>query len=249
MKGELNIFFNAVLYYTRISVPKSVDCNNENLAKAYRYFPLIGYLVGAIAACIFTSAAYFLPQGIAIVLAMIAMILCTGALHEDGLADFCDGFGASPNKVEVLRIMKDSHIGTYGVIALILSFLIKFQAMNSLDISSVALAFLLAQGASRLAPMLLIYTLPYARLENSKIPQATLGISKFSLVVIIITALVPIFFYDYRLAIIYTIANILLFLGLRMIIKKRIGGFTGDTAGAVQQLSEILFYVIAASTY
>ena len=81
---ELNTFFNCILYYTRIPVPKSVECNNETLSKGFRYFPLIGVIVGIIGAVAFKGANYFLPINIAIIFAMVAMLLITGGLHEDG---------------------------------------------------------------------------------------------------------------------------------------------------------------------
>ena len=132
MKKQLHIFFTALMFYTRIPCPKNIDHNPDYLNKASRYFPLIGWIVGGICFGIYYLASIVFSVEIALILSMIAGILTTGAFHEDGFADVCDGFGGGWTKEKILLIMKDSAIGAYGAIGLVLLFLLKFQSLIQL---------------------------------------------------------------------------------------------------------------------
>ncbi len=121
MPRELKVFFTAIMFYTRIPVPKGTGFSAENLNRATRYFPLIGILVGGVGALVFILVNLILSTPVTIVISIALMILLTGAFHEDAIADFCDGFGGGYSQEKILSIMKDSRIGTYGAIALILS--------------------------------------------------------------------------------------------------------------------------------
>src|SRR5436190_7873550 len=130
MKKELHIFFTALLFYTRIPCPKNIDHNPDYLNKTSRYFPLVGWIVGGITFVVYYLSAFIFTIEIAVILSIIAGILITGAFHEDGFADVCDGFGGGWTKEKILLIMKDSSIGAYGAIGLVLLFLLKFQSMS-----------------------------------------------------------------------------------------------------------------------
>src|SRR5436190_15086530 len=130
MKKELHIFFTALLFYTRIPCPKNIDHNPDYLNRASRYFPLMGWIVGGIAFVVYYLSCFLFNSEIAIVLSIIAGILTTGAFHEDGFADVCDGFGGGWTKEKILMIMKDSAIGAYGAIGLALLFLLKFKLLS-----------------------------------------------------------------------------------------------------------------------
>ena len=128
MKQELRIFFTAIMFYTRIPCPIWVDHSQEYLNKATRYFPLIGWIVGAVNVLIIYVCSFIFPTSICVIMALVASVLITGAFHEDGYADLCDGFGGGWTKPQILEIMKDSRVGTYAVVGLILLiiFLISF---------------------------------------------------------------------------------------------------------------------------
>ena len=132
MKKELHIFFTCLMFYTRIPCPKNIDHNPDYLNKATRYFPFIGWIVGSISFLAFYIFAQFLSVEIAVIIAIIASILTTGAFHEDGFADVCDGFGGGWTKEKILEIMKDSRVGTYAVVGLILLLGLKFSLLNAL---------------------------------------------------------------------------------------------------------------------
>src|SRR6187402_838017 len=132
MKKQLHIFFTALMFYTRIPCPKNIDHNPDYLNKASRYFPLIGWIVGGISFFVYYLSSVLFSNEIAVILSIIAGILLTGAFHEDGFADVCDGFGGGWTKQKILTIMKDSAIGAYGAIGLVLLFLLKFQVLYNL---------------------------------------------------------------------------------------------------------------------
>ncbi len=176
MKKELHIFFTCLMFYTRIPCPKNIDTYPDYLNKATRYFPFIGWIVGSISFLAFYLFSLFLSVEIAVIFAIIASILTTGAFHEDGFADVCDGFGGGWTKEKILMIMKDSAIGAYGAIGLVLLFLAKFKLLSE-SISNfqndntlllqIFLFFISAHSLSRLAAFHIIFTHEYSRDDAS----------------------------------------------------------------------------------
>ena len=125
LKQECQYLLNAVRFFTRIPLPRSVSPDPETQHQALKYFPLVGWLVGSACALTFHLAAEYWPASVAVILSIIVGILLTGALHEDGFADSCDGFGGGWDKAQVLTIMKDPRIGSYAALGLILLLLLK----------------------------------------------------------------------------------------------------------------------------
>ncbi len=207
------------------------------------YFPLVGLIVGSLGFGGYYLASLYLSQNIAIITAMIVMILATGALHEDGLADFCDGFGGGYGKEAILRIMKDSHIGTYGVIALIITLLLRYSLLCEVDLRWMPYVMILAQGASRFGSVIVVRTASYARVEPSKSSHSALGLSMGGFVVAMIFALAPLVAIGWQFALIYVVLMSAVVALFRGYIVSKIDGFTGDTLGALQQILEILFYI------
>ncbi len=245
MRGEINIFFNALLFYSRIRVPKWVECNDVTLSRAYRYFPLVGLIIGGVGAAVLYSLAQVLPLLVAVVLAVVVMLLLTGGLHEDGLADFADGFGAGSNPEMILRIMKDSHIGTYGVLTLITSLMLRVLLISSLgSIDMIALWLFAAQGVSRVTPVMLLRVCPYLRSEKSKSSHASLGVNGGSVAVAALIGLLPAMILGWVETLIYIAVALMVIALYRGYLRRKIGGCTGDTLGALQQISELLFYII-----
>src|SRR5690348_17261176 len=107
MKRELQIFFTAVMYYTRIPVPPSTTHEPEFLSLATRYVPVIGWIVGGVYSAVIVVAMMVFPVWVSILLGLAASVLLTGAFHEDGFADVCDGFGGGWTREKILLIMKD----------------------------------------------------------------------------------------------------------------------------------------------
>src|SRR5690242_12778473 len=113
-RRQFTLLLIAIGFLTRIPIPRSVEHSDENLNAAARYFPTVGLLVGGIAVVAYQLSLQIWPANLAILISMIATLVLTGALHEDGWADSCDAFGGGWNREQVLAIMKDSRLGSYG---------------------------------------------------------------------------------------------------------------------------------------
>ena len=254
-KNELKIFFTAVMFYTRIPCPTRVGYSPVYLNKATRYFPLIGWITGTVSFISLYLSLLIFPVEIAVVISIISGILLTGAFHEDGFADVCDGFGGGWKKQRILEIMKDSRIGAYGVIGLFLLLLLKFLTLKYIiNISipgfnnqiTILLLFITAHSVSRLAAISIVLTNQYVR-ENtdSKVNPIAQNYTWKEVIGSFFFGLIPfIYLSSYKYQIIYALIPLLFarFM-LSGYFKKWIGGYTGDCLGATQQVCEIVFYL------
>ncbi len=240
----MNRLFNAILYYSRIPTPRWVECTPQTLSESLRYFPLVGLIVGGLGFVAYYGVSMFLPHYRAIVVAMVAMMLSTGALLEDGFADFCDGFGGGYGKEAILRIMKDSHIGTYGVIGVVVTLFLRYSLLCEVNSYWMPYVMILAQGASRFGSVAIVRTATYAREEPSKSSHSALGITMTGVAVAMIFSLFPLVILGWEFALLYIVLMSVTVALFRAYIVRCIGGFTGDTLGALQQILETLFYVI-----
>ncbi len=257
MKKQLDIFFTALMFYTRIPCPKNITHDPTYLNKATRYFPLVGYIVGGIGALVFALSYKIFSLELAILFSLLANILTTGAFHEDGFADVCDGFGGGWTKEKILKIMKDSAIGAYGAIGLVLLFAIKFFAIFQFldfvkDSPFIGLTevcfmfFILTHSLSRLTAISIIFTTDYVRddeLSKSK-PIAKQNTWKEILGAFVfgLAPLMYLTFLEWEYILILLPLIILRFFAIRYF-KKWIGGYTGDCLGAVQQMAEVIIYL------
>lgn len=244
MKNQLHIFLTAVMFYTRIPVPRSLPYSDEMLNRSTRWFPFIGWIVGGIGAGIFYGLQFVFPVMLAILLSMIATIFVTGAFHEDGFADFCDGFGGGYTKEKILTIMKDSRIGTYGSIGLVGILATKFLSLSSIDVKLIPLMLVAGHALSRLMPVVVIFTSEYARadLESKSKPIGKKG-KTTDLLMAIFFGLFWLAFFPFLFSAIIVPALLLVTAVFRKYITGKLGGYTGDCLGALQQLSEVLFYL------
>ena len=149
LRRELEYFFGAVRFFTRLPVPAWVGHSSEALNRSARYFPAVGLLIGGIGALVYLGAAQLWPQAVAVLLSMAATIYATGAFHEDGLSDTVDGLGGGWEKLRILEIMKDSRVGSYGVVAMVLALLGKFLLLSSLEPALIPFALLAGHALSR----------------------------------------------------------------------------------------------------
>jgi adenosylcobinamide-GDP ribazoletransferase len=237
------------MFYTRIPVPRWVDHDPNNLNAATRYFPLVGYIVAGLSWMLYIGCRQLFSVEISVIIATLAGVLLTGAFHEDGLADVCDGFGGGWTKEKILSIMKDSRVGTYGVLGLIFILTAKFfslMQLDSLHFWYFGLTLLLAHSISRVAAVFIIYTSIYAR-ENadSKAKPVAQQLSTRNLVVACLWTLAPLAAMVYVktgfLLIIFPVVSVTIY--LRWYFQKWIGGYTGDCLGATQQLNEVVIYL------
>jgi len=211
------------------------------LNKSTRFFPLVGILVGAVGALVFWLSDILLPLEIAVLLSMAATILLTGAFHEDGLADAVDGLGGGWSREQVLTIMVDSRIGSYGAVGLLLVLLTKYQALSYQTAAFIPASMIAGHSLSRLCAVLVMFTQSYVKSEGKSKPLATqLNLTELSIATFF--GLIPLAFLDMKfLAALVPVAMVWLWFSAK--IKTRIGGYTGDCLGAMQQLTEVAFYV------
>lgn len=248
MKRQLNLFFHALLFYSRIPADK-IDYSEENLTKAFRYFPLVGIIVGAVGGGLFWLFRWIVPIPVALVIAMVGMVLLTGALHEDGLSDFFDGFGGGRDRERILSIMKESTIGAYGVIALILLFLLKFVLLLSIDPSHIVMALIAAHASSRMMPIFLVNSSHYARTGNSKAMHTRRKTDTQTFLIALAFGLIPLVFMPWQIILVTIPVYAMIVILLKKYTERKIGGFTGDVLGALQQFSELAFYLISVAVY
>lgn len=222
-------------------MPKWVEYSPEKLNQSSRYLTVVGWLLGALVAALFFGAQHLFSETISLWLAMGFSLLLTGAFHEDGLADTADGFGGAFARDKKLAIMKDSRIGTYGACALLMALLGKYLLL--IENSEIIIALLVAYPLSRVTAVSLIADLQYVSDDDaSKSKPLANKLGKIELTILLLTA-VPALLLVPHMTAMYLIASLLLVRTLaKLYLNKQIGGYTGDTLGAVQQVSELVIY-------
>lgn len=246
--NEVAVFLLALQFLTRLPVPTGRIFSEERLAAAPRYFPLIGALVGGVAAGVWWGAALVFPPLIAVLLSTGATLLLTGAFHEDGLADTFDGIGGGMTPARSLEIMKDSRIGTYGACALITALALKVSVLVSLPTTVILCALVAGHALSRVSAVVTIATSRYVRFEGKAKPVAS-GLSFPALMLTLLTGggVIALLFFCAGWAPALIGAGLVgLALGhvvMRLFFEPKLGGYTGDALGAVQQASELGFYM------
>jgi adenosylcobinamide-GDP ribazoletransferase len=255
MQKQWRYFLLALGFFTRIPVPSFADFQESELNHSAKYFPLIGIIVGMVGAGIFILSALFLPQNIAVLISMAATIYLTGAFHEDGLADSADGLGGGWQREQILTIMQDSRLGTYGAAALFLMLFAKFQLLSSLNSYFIPFAIIAGHALSRLSAVYVMATLSYTKPSGKAKPLAT-QISALDLFVANVFGLLPFIVIvglllannhaleiSIKFVVMALIPVLLSWVWWRHKIKKWLGGYTGDTLGAMQQITELAFYL------
>ncbi|WP_136481864.1 adenosylcobinamide-GDP ribazoletransferase [Cognatitamlana onchidii] len=244
IKKEIQIFLTAVMFFTRIPCPKWVNHEPEFLEKSSKYFSLVGMVVGAIGALVFIVSQFIFSIELSVILSMVATIYATGAFHEDGFADVCDGLGGGWTKERILLIMKDSRLGTYGAVGLGLILGTKYLALVEMPEFYLPLIIISGHSLSRFIATTLIFTHPYVRdTEDSKAKPAAKTMSWYSLLISALFGVLPLVFFQRPLVFLVIIPCYLSKMFLAAKFKKWLGGQTGDCAGATQQLSEVIFYL------
>ncbi len=242
----------AFIFFTRLPFWRVYQPQQNAYKTVVEHWPLVGWLTGtSMAATLYFGSMYF-PYEIAILLAILTRLLMTGALHEDGLADFMDGFGGGgTDRQRILDIMKDSHIGTYGVISLILYFCLLFCCLHALQPMDAALLIAVADPYAKMVTAQLILMMPYARTEETAKNHTVYR--KFDIkagISLAVQGLMPMAFYIYYMytridwqLLVFIPALVMYFLYL--LIWRRLRGYTGDCCGAVFLLVELTTLLVA----
>ena len=248
---ELRLFFIALQFLTRVPVPRWVGWQPDWLHASARHFPAVGLVVGAFGALVLWAAGAHFTAAVAVLLSMAATVWLTGAFHEDGLADTCDGLGGAVDRERALVIMKDSRLGTYGALALLMVLALKAAALHGLatrDLLATLAALPLAHALSRAASVLLLRWLPYAGdVEHAKAKPLAQRLDAWGLWMVCVWGLsagaVALLFMPMKALVAAAVGVLLVALWMARWLQRRLGGFTGDTLGATQQFSELAVYL------
>jgi adenosylcobinamide-GDP ribazoletransferase len=254
VKHELRLFFVALQFLTRLPCPRWVGFEPEWLNQSARHFPAVGLLVGAVASFALVLGHLLFTPALAAGLSIAATVLLTGAFHEDGWADTCDalGGGASVGRERALVIMKDSRIGTYGAVGLVLMLGLKAGTLAALPLALAVPALLFAHMASRAAAVALIRWLPYAGdIEHAKakplaqqVSAAGLGVALGWVLLLCLVLSVAAWGWNepavWSSLVLGSVLVAITAAWCARWFRARLGGYTGDTLGATQQLTELL---------
>ncbi|MBP0596870.1 adenosylcobinamide-GDP ribazoletransferase [Herbaspirillum sp. LeCh32-8] len=245
---QLRLFFIALQFFTRLPIPRWVGFHADWLQRSTRYFPLVGWVVAWAAALVYVLAAQLWPQPVAVLLSTIAGIWLTGAFHEDGFADVCDGLGGGLTRERALEIMRDSRVGAYGVIGIALLLATKVAALNALLPFQLLAALGIAHPLSRWLATCLIWRLDYVREEGKAKPLAQhMGGGEFLLAtcfaVVPVIGVICLGMMSWQRVVAGLVLAAIAAAWLARRFVRRLGGYTGDCLGAVQQLSETAFYL------
>ena len=235
----------ALRFFTRLPIPNWFSKDQDQTPKlneAIIAFPIAGLLIGIIPALVWYVTSQFLSPFLAATLAVFMGTLITGALHEDGLADCADGLGATHEKERALEIMRDSTIGTYGTVALIFSFIIRISALASLSAMNGLIAILIAHAVARATMSIAIHSAKYIRASGLG-DAVSEGADKTDFLITITAGLLITILPSFGAGILGAFAAFVLAMftawAFLQFLKSRLGGYTGDGLGAMEQIAEI----------
>jgi adenosylcobinamide-GDP ribazoletransferase len=239
----LNSLLAAFTLFTRLPLWRVRGLTHESFARAVEWWPAVGLMTGGIAAGALWCASMVLPAMAAVALALGARVLFTGAFHEDGLGDFFDGMGGGRTRERTLEIMKDSRTGTYGVVGLVLYYALAVALLAGLPARMAAVVLFVGDPLSKALAAQLTNVLPYARSDDdSKLGGAYRRMDAVGIVVCVVAGLVPAALSLPPVGWIAVAAPVLVFAGLCWLMRRRLGGYTGDCCGATFLLCEVSFW-------
>lgn len=227
-------------FFTRIPINKSIDVNENSFSKGIIYFPIVGLVIGLINGVVYFLCAKLFSVSVALLLSILINLLITGALHLDGLADTCDGIYSARNKEKMLEIMKDSRVGTNGVIAIFFDLMLRFYLLQEIGTSKLLVVIIVLPIISRTVLSLFIYI--SANNGNGK-GLGSLFIRKNSIKAVVITlflgTMISTVVIGYLAPIVLIVACVFV-AAFRKYILVKLGVITGDILGASIELVEIL---------
>lgn len=242
----------ALIFFTRLPFWRLYQPPQASYKTVVEYWPLAGWLTGGAMAATLYFGSMVLPHAVAVIAAIAVRLMITGALHEDGLADFLDGFGGGGDRDRILAIMKDSHIGTYGVLGLIIYMLLLGTTLYSLPVAVAALVILAADPFSKMVTSQLVSMLPYARREEEAknktvYRKPTLAAGLLMSLQGLLPMILMIWLTGISWYLIVCLPVVVMYF-LYLLILRKIHGYTGDCCGAVCLLVELTVYLVAVAS-
>ncbi len=245
LKREWSKFKVALIFFTRLPIIYKGDIPKEFSQQCIRYFPLVGWIVGAVYFVLYSAFVFILPQQVAVILSLILLLLLTGAIHEDGFADCCDGFGGGWTRERILAIMKDSSNGTYAVVGLVFLIVLKISLLTHINLVFSPIVFLFAHVVSRLNSVVMASDLEYVTPNKSKSKDILSKRDWSNPIIATILTIPVVLLLTSQPNLLYSLLVLpIVYLFSRRYFKKKIGGYTGDCLGAMQQITEVLILLI-----
>jgi adenosylcobinamide-GDP ribazoletransferase len=247
MNDWLDDFRTAVAFLTRLPMPHPEGAMPRNFVRAHRMFPLVGAGIGLAVGLFYLAMRMSgLPDLAAAALALGASAILTGALHEDGLADVADGFGGGRDPAAKLEIMRDSRLGTYGALILLVSFVAKASALAALPDAYVVQSLIATHALARGVLPAMATSLPYARKDglaaNAGRPDSTTAAIAGGFALVIALLSLPL-----SEALCAALAAVACASGMAWLAQRQIGGQTGDVLGGAEQVGETAILVLLAA--
>ena len=247
MNEWLDDFKTSVAFLTRLPMPHPDGAMPGNFVRAHRLFPVVGALIGlAVGLVCLVLRSAGLPDLAAAALALGAGAILTGALHEDGLADVADGFGGGSDIATKLEIMRDSRLGTYGALILLVGFAAKLSALSAIPNSHVVTSLIAAHALGRGILPAMSMNMPYARKDglarNAGRPDAATALAALGIAFVI--ALLAL---SWANAFWATLICGLAAVFMSWLAMRQIGGQTGDVLGAAEQVAETVVLLLLAA--
>lgn len=240
---SINNLLASIMFFTRIPLWRVMSVPIESFKNVVPFWSFTGVITGGLSAFLTWLLIGYIPIVVLAVIILCVRMLLTGALHEDGLADFFDGFGGGRNKEHILSIMKDSHIGSYGVISIVSYFFIYVAVISTLPVYIIPSVVLCADMWSKSVSANIVNLLPYARVESeskNKVVYNAMTISQFIFSTVI--GFLPMIFLGSSY-LVCTLSPVFLLFVFAYYINYKIDGYTGDCCGALFILCEVSFLI------
>ncbi|WP_446897627.1 adenosylcobinamide-GDP ribazoletransferase [Clostridium sp. LBM24168] len=245
MKKMINNFLLMVQFLTRIDINMNLNCQKENFRWGSIFMPVIGLIIGAIQWIVYKLLINVLPINISVIVIVLVGIMLTGAMHMDGLGDMCDGFFSFNGKDKIIEIMKDSRVGTYSCIAIVMDILFKYNLFCYI-VPEFSASIMIAPVISRLSTLFLVAVGKEAKstgtgnlfINSVNISQFFIGVS------ITIGMLLFIIAINLKYSILLIALAIMISFVFNLYCKRKIGGLTGDLLGANNEIVEISMLIL-----
>ncbi|WPC41417.1 adenosylcobinamide-GDP ribazoletransferase [Clostridium sp. JS66] len=243
MKKIFNSFLLVIQFFTRIPVNINLPCEMEDFKRGSTFLPIVGLIIGIIQWAVYEAFIKILPVDVVVVIVILIGVIITGGFHIDGLGDTFDGFFAFKGEERIIEIMKDSRIGTYACIATIMNFLFRYSLLTYIA-PRYSMAIIVVPAISRFCTVFISYIGNTAKNTGtgnfliSNVGKTQLFIS------FIMTLAVLLLMIHWKYTVILMISGIIFTFVFNLFCKSKIGGLTGDTLGASNELNEILALII-----
>lgn len=236
----------AVEFLTVIPTPGTRDYSPRSVGLSLVWFPIVGLLIGCLLVAVDLTASSVSTRAVTVALVLTTSAIVTGALHLDGLADLCDGVFGGRTPEHRLEIMKDSRIGTYGLVAVVLALLLQYSALASIGDSERRLGLLTIPMVSRLGMVCAIYAFPYVRASGVGRTYKEQVTTKIVMLAILITIVAAVLLFQVA-GLVQVLTGVAIAWIAGRFFARTIGGLSGDTYGAIAVLIEVVLFVLLAS--